>query len=135
MITPTDTMMNAVSVPMDTMSASLSSGTKPARIDAAIATITVLFTGVIVRAFTAANRDGQQPVATHREQDAGLAVHGDQRDGEDRDHRARGQNRAGPLAMCDVVEDRGQPGILLRGEVLPRLGAQRGERDQHVDTR
>ena len=61
MITPSDTTMKAVSVPMDTMSASLSSGTTAARTAAAVATITVLLTGVIVRAFTVANREGSSP--------------------------------------------------------------------------
>ena len=65
---------------MDTMSASFWRGMKAARSDVAIATITVLVTGVIVRGFTVANRDGSKPVASHRIQDAGLAVQGDQCD-------------------------------------------------------
>ncbi len=61
MMTPIDTTMNAVSVPMDTMSARFCRGMKAARSDVAIATITVLVTGVIVRRFTVANRDGSKP--------------------------------------------------------------------------
>lgn len=60
-ITPTATTLNAVSVPMDTMSAKLSSGMKAASVDAKIATITVLCTGVMVRGFTFANRAGSSP--------------------------------------------------------------------------
>src|SRR4051795_7006639 len=61
MITPTDTTMNAVNVPIDTMSARLSNGTNAANNDAAIATSTVLFTGVMVRGLTAANQAGSRP--------------------------------------------------------------------------
>ena len=132
MITPTDTTMNAVSVPMDTMSASFSSGMKAASADAAMATITVLLTGVIVRVFTRANRDGSSPSRPIAKRMRVCPYMRDQRDGEDRDHGARSQNRAGPAAVRDVVEDGGQPGLLLPGEVLPRLGAQRGQRDEHV---
>ena len=53
--------MNAVSVPIDTMSASLSSGMKPARMLTTIATMIVLFTGVIDRGLTLANIDGSRP--------------------------------------------------------------------------
>ena len=46
---------------MDTMSASLSSGMKPPASTTAIATMIVLFTGVIVRGLTFANSGGSSP--------------------------------------------------------------------------
>ena len=61
MMTATETVMNATSVPMDTMSASLSSGTRPASRPTTVATMTVLLTGVMVRGLTLANIDGSRP--------------------------------------------------------------------------
>ncbi len=53
--------MNAVSVPIDTISASRSNGTTAASAATANATITVFCTGVIVRGFTFANVAGSSP--------------------------------------------------------------------------
>ena len=134
MITPTDTTMNAVSVPMDTMSARLSSGTKPARIDETIATMTVLVTGVIVLGFTFANSDGSSPSRP-----------------------IANRMRVWPYIVTSVTEKieitapaarivlAQVPSVTLSritarpasscpsAEVLPRLGAEPGERDEHVD--
>src|SRR3984885_10217709 len=61
MITPADTTMNAVSVPIDTISASRSNGTTAASTATANATIMVLRTGVFVRGFTFAKVAGSSP--------------------------------------------------------------------------
>jgi hypothetical protein len=61
-----------------------------------------------------------------------LAVDGDQGDGEDRDHRAGSDDRAGPLGADDVLEDGGQAGRLAF-ELFPRLGRECGDGDEDVD--
>ena len=53
--------MNATRVPIDTMSASLSSGTRPASNPTTMATTMVLLIGVMVRGLTLANIDGSSP--------------------------------------------------------------------------
>ncbi|SKT92222.1 Uncharacterised protein [Mycobacteroides abscessus subsp. abscessus] len=61
MMTPIDTTMKAVSVPIDTMFARLSRGTKAAMKPTTTATMIVLFTGVSVRGLTCAKTDGSRP--------------------------------------------------------------------------
>ena len=61
MMTATETVMNATRVPIDTISARLSSGTRPASRPTTVATTTVLLTGVILRGLTLANIDGSRP--------------------------------------------------------------------------
>ncbi len=60
-MTPADTTMNAVSVPMETVSASRSRGTSAARTATPSATIMVFLVGVFVRGFTFANIAGKSP--------------------------------------------------------------------------
>src|SRR5882757_878134 len=61
MTTPIDTTMNAVNVPIETMSMSLSNGTKAASRLTTTATMMVLFTGVMLLGFTLANIAGNRP--------------------------------------------------------------------------
>ena len=135
MMTPIDTVMKATNVPIDTASSSQSSGMNPARIPVATATMI----GVVDRSHAArvdlCEHRRQQAVAAHREQDAGLAVHHDQGHREDRDHRARGQERAGPGSAGDVLQDHRQPGfgLFLRPELGGVLRAESGEGDQDVE--
>ena len=80
---------------------------------------------------------GKQPVAAHREQDAGLAVHHDERDREDRDHRTGSEDRAGPgRAVENILQDDRKPGLGLffGSERFGGLRAQAGERHQECQT-
>ena len=61
MITATETVMNATRVPIETMSANLSRGTRPASRPTTTATTIVLLIGVMVRGLTLANIEGSNP--------------------------------------------------------------------------
>ena len=77
---------------------------------------------------------GHHAVAAHREEDARLAVDHDQRDAEDRDHGAGGQQGGRPGRAGNVLED-GREARLLAVEVGRRLGGDGDDGHEHVDAR